>query len=135
MGKRHGLQSADVAVEQFSLNSINCCYGVIAVDDDKIVIFCKTDFHMSIRHGFAQKQLDWSKTQIAPIVDLCQFGTHVVYVRLWLVVCPGAGLINRAWRFQVQFSSLAFASDILAGAVRRASCLRERWNRSIFPCV
>ena len=33
MGKRHGLQSADVAIDEFTLNSIDRSYDVVPVNN------------------------------------------------------------------------------------------------------
>ena len=102
MGKRHGLQSADVAIDEFTLNSIYRSYGIVAVDNGECVIFIKADLYLSVSHSFTKEEANWSKTQITPIVHLYQLGTRVIDIGLWNVVLSGAGLVDRGRCFHFQ---------------------------------
>ena len=86
MGKTHRLQSLDVAINQFAFNCINRSDLIIPVDDREGIIFSEAYFNPCVCHGFAEKELNWSKAQKSPAVDLDKLGTFLLDIRFRLVV-------------------------------------------------
>mgnify|MGYP003240344645 CR=1 FL=1 len=91
-----------MAFDEFSLHGIDSGDGIVAVDDREFVIFRETNLHPGISHCFTEEQLYRPKSQIAPVVYLNQSGTFVIHIRLWRVVFPSAGQVNRARGFHSQ---------------------------------
>ena len=102
MGKRHGLQSADVAIDEFAINSIYRSYDIVAVDNGECVLFIKADLYLCVSHSLAKEKTNWTKTQITPIVHLYQLGTRVIDIGLWNVLLSGAGHVDRGRCFHFQ---------------------------------
>ena len=71
-----------MAVEEFSLDGVDRCNDVVAVDDREFLIFRKANLNASIRHGLAEEQVERTKTQMSPAVDLEQLCTLVVHIAL-----------------------------------------------------